>query len=275
MAFADFDAYVDALRLNQTADFQTSAITAVVGRPMAMWSSLLPTPAIPTASVALDKTSSNAISPIPNATSGKLQILGGRFNTSNLAGATVVAIDLLNVSGGLSGTITTEQTTNLPTAPLTRHTGGTGVMIGLVIYATLGTTATTISVRYTNQAGTANRTSTVTSFGGTGFREAARLIMIPLAAGDTGVRSVEGVTLTATTGTAGNFGVCLFKPLLTFSLDSTTGTMPIDAVSSGGMIGSMAEFDDDACLTFMAGHAVHQRRVDCGRGVSNGIPPPI
>jgi hypothetical protein len=36
------------------------------------------------------------------------------------------------------------------------------------------------------------------------------------------------------------------------SLDSTTGTMPIDAVSSGGMIGSMAEFDDDACLTFMA-----------------------
>ena len=258
MAFADFDAYVDALRLNQTADFQTSAITAVVGRPMAMWSSLLPTPAIPTASVALDKTSSNAISPIPNATSGKLQILGGRFNTSNLAGATVVAIDLLNVSGGLSGTITTEQTTNLPTAPLTRHTGGTGVMIGLVIYATLGSTGTTISVRYTNQAGTANRTSTVTSFGGTGFREAARLIMIPLAAGDTGVRSVEGVTLTATTGTAGNFGVCLFKPLLTFSLDSTTGTMPIDAVSSGGMIGSMAEFDDDACLTFMAFSPVTQ-----------------
>ena len=258
MAFADFDAYVDALRLNQTADFQTSAITAVVGRPMAMWSSLLPTPAIPTASVALDKTSSNAISPIPNATSGKLQILGGRFNTSNLAGATVVAIDLLNVSGGLSGTITTEQTTNLPTAPLTRHTGGNGVMIGLVIYTTGGTTATTISVRYTNQAGTANRTSTVTSFGGTGFREAARLIMIPLAAGDTGVRSVEGVTLTATTGTAGNFGVCLFKPLLTFSLDSTTGTMPIDAVSSGGMIGSMAEFDDDACLTFMAFSPVTQ-----------------
>jgi hypothetical protein len=258
MAFADFDAYVDALRLNQTADFQTSAITAVVGRPMAMWSSLLPTPAIPTASVALDKTSSNAISPIPNATSGKLQILGGRFNTSSLAGATVVAIDLLNVSGGLSGTITTEQTTNLPTAPLTRHTGGTGVMIGLVIYATLGSTGTTISVRYTNQAGTANRTSTVTSFGGTGFREAARLILIPLAAGDTGVRSVEGVTLTATSGSAGNFGVCLFKPLLTFSLDSTTGTMPIDAVSSGGMIGSMAEFDDDACLTFMAFSPVTQ-----------------
>jgi hypothetical protein len=251
MALADFDAYVDALRLNRAADFQTGGITAAV-RPMAMWRSLLPAPAIPTVSVALDKTSDNAIGPIPGATSGKLQIIGGRFNTSGTAGATAVAIDLLNVSGGLSGIVTTEQTTNLPTAPLTRHTGGDGVMIGLVIYTAIGSTGTTISVRYTNQAGTANRVSTVTSFGGTGFREAARLIQIPLAAGDTGVRSVEGVTLTATTGTLGNFGVCLFKPLMTFSLDSTTGTMPIDAVSSGGMIGSMAEFDDDACLTFMA-----------------------
>jgi hypothetical protein len=257
MALADFDAYVDALRLNRVADFQTSAITTV-GRSMAMWPFLLPAPAIPTASVALSKTSDKAIGPIPNATSGKLQIIGGRFNTSSLAGATLVAIDLLNVSGGLSGTVTTEQTTNLPTAALTRHTGGDGVFIGIVIYTAVGTTATTISVRYTNQAGTANRVSTVTTFGGTGFREAARLIQIPLAAGDTGVRSVEGVTLTATTGTAGNFGVCLFKPLMTFSLDSTTGTMPIDAVSSGGMIGSMAEFDDDACLTFMAFTPVSQ-----------------
>ena len=252
MALADFDAYVDALRLNRAADFRTGNIGSAAGRSTAMWRSLLPTPAIPTASVALDKTSANAIGPIPESASGKLQIIGGRFNTSSLAGTTVVPIDLLNVSGGLSGTVTTEQTTNLPTAALTRHTGGDGVFIGIVIYAAVGSTATTISVRYTNQAGTANRTSTVTSFGGTGFREAARLIQIPLAAGDTGVRSVEGVTLTATTGAAGNFGVCLFKPLMTFSLDSTTGTMSIDAVSSGGMIGSMAEFDDDACLTFMA-----------------------
>ena len=251
MALADFDAYVDALRLNRAADFQTSAITTV-GRSMAMWRFLLPAPAIPTASVALDKTSANAIGPIPNAASGKLQIIGGRFNTSGLGGATVVPIDLLNVSGGLSGIVTTEQTTNLPTAALTRHTGGDGVFIGIVIYTAIGTTATTISVRYTNQAGTANRVSTVTTFGGTGFREVGRLIQIPLQAGDTGVRSVEGVTLTASTGTAGNFGVCLFKPLMGFSLDSTTGTMPIDAVSSGGMIGSMAEFDDDACLTFMS-----------------------
>jgi hypothetical protein len=181
-----------------------------------------------------------------------LQIVGGRFSTSGTAGVTLVAVDLLNQQGGLSGIVTTEQTTNLPTAALTRHTSGEGVFIGLVFYTTVGTTGTTVTVRYTNQAGTANRVSLATAFGGTGFREVGRIIQIPLQAGDTGVRSVEGVTVLATTATAGNFGVCLFKPLMQVSLDSTTGTMPIDAVSSGGMIGSMAEFDDDACLTFMA-----------------------
>lgn len=252
MALADFDAYVDALKLNRAADFQTSAVTTAAGRTMAMWRFTLPLAPTPTTSVALDKTSDNAIGPIPNATSGKLQILGGRFNTGGTAAVTLVAVDLLNVSGGLSGIVTTEQTTNLPTAALTRHTGGDGVFIGLVVYTTPGSTATTVTVRYTNQAGTANRVSTATSFGGTSFREVGRVIQVPLAAGDTGVRSVEGVTLAATTGTAGNFGVCLFKPLATFCLENTTGTMPIDAVSSGGLVGSMAEFDDDACLTFMA-----------------------
>ena len=252
MALADFDAYVEALQLNRAADFQTSAPTAAVGRTMALWRYLLPAAAIPTASVALTKTSDNAIGPIPNSASGMLQIVGGRFNTGATAGVTLVAVDLLNQQGGLSGIVTTEQTTNLPTAALTRHTSGEGVFIGLVLYATVGTTGTTVTVRYTNQAGTANRVSTATTFGATGFREVGRILMIPLQDGDTGVRSVEGVTVLATTATAGNFGVCLFKPLMQFSLDSTTGTIPLDAVSSGGMIGSMAEFDDDACLTFMA-----------------------
>ena len=258
MALADFDAYVEALRLNRAADFQTSALTTVVGRTMALWRSLLPAPAIPTASVALTKTSDNAIGPIPNSASGKLQIVGGRFNTGLTAGVTLVAVDLLNQQGGLSGIVTTEQTTNLPTAPLTRHTTGEGVFIGLIVYTIVGTTGTTVTVRYTNQDGVANRVSPATAFGATGFREVGRLIQVPLAEGDTGVRSVEGVTVLASTATAGNFGVCLFKPLMTFSLDSTTGAIPIDAVSSGGMIGSMAEFDDDACLTFIAFTPVNQ-----------------
>ena len=258
MPLADFDSYVDVLKLNRAADFQTNSVTSSSGRTFAAWRFTLPAAPVPTASVVTDQNSAEAIGPIADAASGKLQIIGARLNTSGTAGSTLVAVDLLNVSGGLSGVVTTEQTTNLPTAALTRHTTGEGVFIGLVVYTTIGTIATTVTVRYTNQAGVADKVSTATSFGGTTFREVGRLIQIPLAAGDTGVRSVEGVTLTASTGTAGSFGVCLFKPLMQFSLDNTTGTIPVDAVSSGGMIGSMAEFDDDACLTFMAMNPVTQ-----------------
>jgi hypothetical protein len=168
----------------------------------------------------------------------------------------MLLVDLLNVSGGLNGTLTTAQTTNLPTAALTRHTTGEGVMAGIVIYTTVGTTATTVTISYTNSAGVSGRTSTATSFGNTGFREAGVLLPIPLQAGDTGVESIESVTVTATTGTAGNFGVCMFKPLAMISLESATGAMPLDSVSTGCIIGSLAEIDPDACLAISAFSAI-------------------
>lgn len=258
MPLADYDAYLDALRLNRAADFQQSAASTTTIRQLAMWRTFVPAPAAPTTSVATDKDTAIAIGPIPASSTGNLCAVGGRLNTSSLSGCAMTLVDVLNHSGGLDGTVTTEQTTNLPTAALTRYTSGEGVMIGLIIYTQLGATLAAVTVRYTNQAGTANQVSTAIPFGGTGFREASRLIQIPLAAGDTGVRSVEGVTLTATTGTAGNFGVVLYKPLTFFALESTTGTLPLDNVSSGGIVGAFQSFDDDACLSCIAVTSINQ-----------------
>jgi hypothetical protein len=249
MALTDFDEYIDKLKENRTADFQLSTTIARAQRLNANWQVFLPAPAVPTTSVALNKDSAQSMGPIPDISTGRLTFLGGRFNTSTFGAGGMLLVDLLNVSGGLNATLTTAQTTNLPTAGLTRHTTGEGVMAGIVIYTTVGTTATTITISYTNSAGVSGRTSTATSFGGTGFREAAILIPIPLQAGDTGVESIESVTVTATTGTAGNFGVCMYKPLAMISLESATGAMPLDAVSTGCIIGSLAEIDPDACLT--------------------------
>ena len=255
MALADYDAYVDALRLNRAADWQVSAVSARALRPNAIWRSFLPAPAAVTTSVALDRNSDVAIGPIPAVAGGnELSVVGGRFNTSGPGGMAVCVIDLLNHHNGMSGVVTTEQTTNLPsgsTAALTRYTSGEGVMIGLVIYTIIGTTGTTVTVRYTNSAGVGNRISTATAFGATGFREANIIIPIPLQAGDTGVRSVEGVTVTATTGTAGSFGVSLFKPLGMFALNDVTGAMPLDAVSTGGVTGQLSLAHPDACLTLI------------------------
>ena len=129
-------------------------------------------------------------------------------------------------------------------------------MAGIVIYTSVGGTATTVTLSYTNSAGVSGRTSTATSFGGGGFREVGVLLPIPLQAGDTGVESIESVTVTATTGTAGNFGVCMFKPLSMISLESATGAMPLDSVSTGCIIGSLAEIDPNACLTISPFSAV-------------------
>jgi len=246
---ANYDEYLAALQANEGANFQTTAAIGRSARLSAAWRFFVPAPATPTTSVATDKNSGASIGPIPAVSTGRLTLLGGRMSTGGAAGVTAIIVDLLNHSGGLSGTTTGAQTANLPTAALTRYTSGEGVMAGLIVYTAVGTTATTVTINYTNQSGTSGQISTATQIGATSYRETGALIPIPLAAGDTGVRSVESVTLAGTTGTAGNFGVCLFKPLQMMALNDVMGAMPLDAVSSGGIIGSLCEVHPDACLT--------------------------
>jgi hypothetical protein len=260
MPFADFDAYVASLRANAAADFQMSAATAVVASRFANLSALfVPAPVAPTSSAAQDITSARAINgAVANAGAGRLSILGGRINPGGLGGAALMLVDILNISGGLDATLTTAQTTNLPTAALTRYASGEGVHAALVIHTTIGTTATTATVSYTNQSGTSGRTSTAVVFGGIGFREIGALIRIPLQAGDTGVQSVQSVTLAASTATIGNFGVLLYKPLALLLANDFEGANVIDCVSSGRMVGQMNEVLDDACLSVFAVMALAQ-----------------
>jgi len=135
----------------------------------------------------------------------------------------ILLCDRLSHQAGLSGTVTSEQTTNLDTAALTRQTSGVGVMMAAEIYSAVGTTGTTISARYTNSGNTGSRNSPGRTFGGTNFREATQILPLPLLGADLGVKSVQGVTVLASTGTAGNFGITLFKPLMCWSTLSTVG----------------------------------------------------
>lgn len=250
MPLADYDEYVAKLTENRAADFQMSSTFKTIARLCFASRVFLPAPAIPTTSVALDKTSNHSIGPMPAVGSGRLTIMGARLNPSGIGGQAVILVDMLNVSGGLKATLTTAQSTNLPTAALTRFTSGEGVMAGLCIWSSTGGTATTVTVSYTNQAGTAGQISTATQIGGSNVANTlCRLIPIPLAAGDTGIRSVESVTLAGTTGTAGDFGVCLFKPLAIMAMNDFQGAHVIDAVSSGGFVGALAEVHSDACLS--------------------------
>jgi hypothetical protein len=263
VAFADLDAYLAALRLNNAADWQMGA-TAVPAPRLANFSlNFVPSiGAIPTTSVALNKTDPRAINgAIPNAGSGRLSILGARINPSGVGGVAVVVVDILNISGGLDATLTTAQTTNLPTAPLTRYTDGDGVHAALVVHSIIGTGGTTATVSYTNQAGTPGRTSTGVVIGGTGFREVGTMIRLPVQAGDTGFRSIESVTLAGSTATIGNFGVMLYRPLAAFFANNVEGANIMDCISTGRMVGQMNEVLDDACLSVFGTAAASSQAV--------------
>lgn len=180
-----------------------------------------------------------------NGGSGALRLPGIRVGTS-FPGGTLILCDRLSHSGGLDATVTSAQTTNLPTAALTRYTDGIGVMCALEIYTQIGSTGTTVTVSYTNEASTAGQISPAVAFGGNIFREAGRMIFIPNVEGDQGFKSVESVTVLASTLTAGNFGVTLFKPLLYLPLVS--GATYVANSVLGTMGGGLPEILDDACL---------------------------
>ena len=245
MAFADLDAFKTALGSQREITAVNAAGTVIAGRTYDLWVQGLPAGVAPTASVVPTNATVGALGQADGGT-GALTVMGARMSALN-AGNYIIC-DRLVHSGGLSGIVTTAQTTNLPTAALTRYTSGEGVMIGLTLYSNTGSTATTVTAVYTNQAGTGSRVTTAVVFGSTGFNAAPRMILLPLQAGDSGVQSVQSVTVLATTGTAGNFGVTLFKPLFVICVDPHSGILPAAGYITGATFGGFPEIVDGACL---------------------------
>jgi hypothetical protein len=208
----------------------------------------------PSTAIAPDNTTTGAININTDVGQGTFDFRpsGAIINNAQISNYSLGLLDILSIQGGLSAIVTTAQTTNLPTAALTRYTSGAGVLIGIHTYLAIGTTATTLTVSYTNQAGTPGRTSKAIVFGGSsGNNVVNRIFIVPFADGDTGARSVESVTLAGTTGTAGNFGVMLFKPIAIYH--STTGlNAPYGDNNFNNLIGGGCQFEavqPGACLS--------------------------
>ena len=79
-----------------------------------------------------------------------------------------------------------------------------------------------------------------------------------LAAGDTGVRAVADVTLAATTGTAGEFGIVIARPIVAIEMTQLGG--------GGGQsfLHSLPEIKTGACLAaYIACHQAANVRLGC------------
>ena len=128
-------------------------------------------------------------------------------------------------------TITAQTLSNAVTIP--RYTDGAGVRAYVVALGTMGAGTPNISISYTNQAGVASKTMPVTvSSVATAVQShvvhsdpsAGKYFpFLPLAAGDSGIRSIQTVTLSATM-TSGSLAIVLCKPLTSLPL-TTAGVM--------------------------------------------------
>jgi hypothetical protein len=181
--------------------------------------------------------------PFRDASGGRTRKLAG-FSAAGAQSGTLLLYDRLLHIGGLSGTVTTAQTVG---GTLTRNTGGVGNEIWVEIYGQIGTTGTTITASYTNQAGSSGATTPAAAIGGTGLREAERIIPLALADGDTGVRAVASTTLAATTGTAGSFGITIARPIAQIFVPAGGYGMAADLVSD---FPSLPELENGSCLNF-------------------------
>jgi hypothetical protein len=226
-----------------------AATAPIVGRPASLWT-YDGTPAggaVPTVGAIPDRTTQGAL-PFLVATGGRDTHLIGASITPLTAGVYLLYDRLFHI-GGLSGTSGSDQDVqDSPASPaLTRNTGGAGNIAWYEIYTIIGTSTQTLTMTYTNQAGTGSQTSTI-NIGATGFREVTRAQRIPLAAGDTGIREIEKIALSGSTGTVGNFGITIAQPL---------AWLPVGAAGTAGWrdyttgLPGIPVPDPDACLAVM------------------------
>lgn len=208
--------------------------------------------AVPGAAAIPTRTTQGAI-PITNAGGGRTKYLHTASISSSQLSSYIIYDRLYHTtqrSGGsaLDATLTTEQT--LSTAALTRYTDGVGNIAFVEIYGTslLGTTETTITMKYTNQAGTQNQVGQAVRFGGTSRRSRQQILMLPCASGDTGIQQVQSVTLAGTTGTAGNWGITVGHPLAYIGIPQAGGGSTRTYAQE---LPGMVEVKEDACLSIL------------------------
>ena len=146
---------------------------------------------------------------------------------TSISAMTVEIHDRLAHMGGLSGTVTTAQNVSLAlntlgaTNNISNRIGDTNysnVQWWLEWYTATGNTAVTATVAVTYNDGT---TGNLTGASLAATRPASFMLslnsLVPAASSGKYIRAVNNVTLSATTGTAGSFGVTATRPRMTLS----------------------------------------------------------
>lgn len=209
--------------------------TMVAGRPHSLFylagmpgAAVAPTPG--TAGAAL--TSYAGQIPFSNPGAGNTYL--ARFQGQATIAGTLVLADRLWHNSGITVTTTTAQTINSvawPARDVNASTNGYGVRIGLEVSTATGAGAATPTISYTDESGNAGSTGAMevtyaaSSIAGTFYP-------FTLAAGDTGVRSIQSVTLSVSM-TSGTIHLVAYRELARLELTAANVANAIDAITSG------------------------------------------
>lgn len=221
--------------------FKASLANAAAGQLFSLWraTGLPDLGAIPTTAANPINTTTGAL-PFTNPGSGNCYL--GKFDLQMANVGTVILYDRLGHMGGLSGTVVTPtaQTVNL-SIPASREAAvdGSDVEWFLEWYTDTGGTGVNAVVTYTDQTDTGGRTVTVAL---AATSRAGRLYPIPPNAGQN-IKSIQSVTLSATTGAAGNFGVTVAKRVCQSAVAVTNLSVEKDAFQLG-----IPRIPNNACL---------------------------
>lgn len=168
--------------------------------------------------------------PWVNPVSGNSYLMSLAFAASQAC--TVLLLDRVWHNSGISLTVTTSQAITSPQWPARDRDGsvnGEGILVGLEFSAAGGAGTPTVTLGYTNSAGTSGRTATVV---GVTTPNAGTFFRFPLQAGDTGVRSVQSVQLSAT-WTSGTAHLVAYRVLGVIGLSVANVSSKLDALSGG------------------------------------------
>jgi hypothetical protein len=213
MAITTRDQLIDALGNNSSRILfdKVSLASAVAGQYFSLFTaSGFPAAGVnPTAAAICNQTTQGAIN-FANQTLPTKSYLAYLFAAGGNALTNLDIVDRLCHMGGLNGTLTTSQTVNLdPVAlsvPASRYGAAdlTDIQWWLEIYSALGATGVnaTVNVNYTDST---SGNLTVIALGTTP-RPGRQYPLNTLTASGKIIEKINNVTLSATTGTAGNFG---------------------------------------------------------------------
>lgn len=261
MAFTSVTAYQNARDSAwQRLAFSKVSLTTTAGRLYSSWRMTAGDPAAGAApgATAISYTSAttgaltdlNANVMRDSVGTARVVKMAASFATSPGAGC-VQLCDRLSGISGFSGLTTGTITCN--TIASSRYATGAesvGILAAVEIYTTLGNVATpTVNLlTYTDETGTANLVGQPVVIGVTGFTEVGRLLLLPPVSGGRGIRSVETINRTTAAAAAGDYGVTVYKPLVTMPIFSLGPAATEEETESLGYV--MPKIVAGACLFF-------------------------